>query len=195
MKPSWIKIKEWLINNHPDVIPTLNSGASSNDFNELELTIGKSMPDDFKEFYSIHNGQSHTHLSLFDGDTLLSIADVITEWKQWKDVLPTINDYCIEQFDFPAKSNPDPGIKNDWWNVLWIPITSNGSGDNYCIDLDPTAEGQKGQIIRMRHDDARRDLVSVSFRQWISDFIRDLENNVYVPSNDIGWGGVVRKDY
>jgi len=79
--------------------------------------------------------------------------------------------------------------------LLWIPITANGSGDNYCIDLDPTDEGQKGQIIRMWHDDPQRELVSSSFRQWIYDYIADLENNVYEASDDIGWGGVVRKDY
>ena len=195
MKDSWIKIKAWLTNNHPEVIPTLNAGASPSDINELELNIGTSMPDDFKEFYSIHNGQAYTHLRLFDGDILLSTSDIIAEWKQWKEVFPSINKDCIEQFGSPAVSNPDPGIKNDWWNLLWIPITANGCGDNYCIDLDPTEEGQKGQIIRMWHDDPQRELVSASFRQWISDYIRDLHNNTYEPSHDVGWGGVVRKDY
>lgn len=195
MKDSWTKIKDWLTNNHPEVISTLNTGASPDDIEKLELIIGTSMPDDFKEFYSIHNGQSYTHLRLFDGDILLSTSDIIAEWKQWKDVLPTINEGCIEQFGSPAESSPDRGIKNDWWNLLWIPITANGSGDNYCIDMDPTDEGQKGQIIRMWHDDPQRELVSPSFRQWISNYIRDLENNIYKPSYDIGWGGVIRKDY
>jgi len=195
MKDSWLKIRNWLKGNHPAVISTLNIGALPDDIKKLESLIGTHMPTDFKEFYSIHNGQSFTHLRLFDGDILLSISDIIAEWIQWKDVLPIINENCVKDFGSPAESSPDPGIKNDWWNLLWIPITANGSGDNYCIDLDPTDEGQKGQIIRMWHDDPQRELVSSSFRQWIYDYIADLENNVYEASDDIGWGGVVRKDY
>ena len=86
------------------------------------------------------------------------------------------------------------GIKNDWWNTAWIPITSNGSGDHYWIDLDPDNDGNKGQIIRMLHDHPDRELISPSFRQWITDYTNDLENGLYTTSNDIGWGGVVRRD-
>jgi len=195
MKDSWTRIKNWLAKNHPVVIATLNAGALPEDIQKLQSVIGTAMPADFKEFYSIHDGQSFTHLKLFDGDILLSISDIILEWTQWKDVIPSINEDCIKQYGSPAESTPDPGIKKDWWNSLWIPITANGSGDNFCIDLDPAIQGQKGQIIRMCHDDARRDLISPSFKQWINEYISDLENGVYEASNDIGWGGVVRKEY
>ncbi|RYE43516.1 MAG: hypothetical protein EOP48_22895 [Sphingobacteriales bacterium] len=188
MKDPWSKIKTWLTKNHPEIICTLNVGASLNDYQELELTIGTSMPDDFKEFYTIHNGQLFTHLCLFDGDILLSVCDIIREWKQWNDILPIIHTNCIEQFGSPAESNSDPGIKGDWWNPLWIPITANGSGDNICIDLDPSHKGRRGQIIRMCHDDPQRELLAPSFRQWISNYIADLENGIYEASNDIGWG-------
>lgn len=193
MKHSWIKIENWLTVNHPAVLSTLNNGAEPSDIKQLEALIGTHMPIDFKEFYSIHNGQSFTHLRLFDGDILLSIMDIINEWVVWKNVLPRIEEDWQKQVGLPVKSNPDPGIKDDWWNLLWIPITADGCGDNYCIDLDPTKEGLTGQIIRMRHDDPQRELISSSFREWIDDYVADLENNVYEASDDMGWGGVVRK--
>jgi cell wall assembly regulator SMI1 len=195
MKNYWIKIKNWLVVNHSEVISTLNVGALPSDFEDLELVIGTCVPDEFKNFYSVHNGQtSLTHLRLFDGDILLTISDIINVWKHWKNVLPEIDEHCNEMFGSSAKSSPDKGIKDDWWNPRWIPITANGSGDSYCIDLDPTDEGQKGQIIRMWHDAPQRELVSTSFRLWISDYIKDLEADVYEASNDISWGGIVRKN-
>lgn len=194
MKDSWKKIEDWMTLNHPTMIETLNIPASQYELEEIESFLGQVLPKYFKEFYSIHNGQTWTHLKLFNGDRLLSLAEIVEEWKNWNYVLPIINADTQEQFGEPATSSPELGIKNNWWNPSWIPITSNGSGDNYCIDLDPTFEGTKGQIIRMWHDDPSRELIASSFAEWISNYIKDLENGVYEPSDDIGWGGIVKKE-
>lgn len=190
----WQRIENWIKVNHPAVLETLNPGATEQDFIELESVVNSKLPEDFKDFLSIHNGQSWTHLNLFNSDRLLSIEDIIDEWKNWSNVLPELDAQCREQYGVPASSLPEEGIKNDWWNHAWIPITSNGSGDSYCIDLDPTAKGQKGQIIRMWHDVPERELIAPSFSQWISEYVNDLENNLYVPSDDIGWGGIVLEE-
>ncbi len=193
MNQAWQKIENWIKENHPIVLDTLNPGATKQDLSELENILGLDLPEDFKNFISIHNGQNWTHLNLFDSDRLLSTEDIIRDWQHWKNVLPEIDANCREMYGHPASSTPDIGIKDDWWNLSWIPITSNGSGDSYCIDLDPTSEGNQGQIIRMWHDVPERELIATSFRDWIYDYINDLESGVYESSNDIGWGGIVRK--
>ncbi|MBL7738756.1 MAG: SMI1/KNR4 family protein [Chitinophagaceae bacterium] len=194
MKQAWQKIETWIKVNHPAMLETLNVGATSQNFLELETLLEDNLPEDFKEFYSIHNGQSWTHLNLFDGDRLLSIEDIIRVWQGWKTALPEIDANCRETFGQPARSSPDTRIKVDWWNLAWIPITANGSGDSYCIDLDPDSKGTSGQIIRMWHDDPSRELIATSFRDWIYTYINDLGKGVYETSDDIGWGGIVRKD-
>ena len=70
------------------MLNTLNTGASDQDIINLSNAVSLKLPIDFIEFYKIHNGQSFTHLNLFDGDRLLSIDEIIFEWKQWNDVLP-----------------------------------------------------------------------------------------------------------
>lgn len=192
MLDSWKRIEEWLNSNVHEIISTLNPGASKEQIDDLESTLKNTLPSDFKEFMSIHNGQNYTHLKLFDGDSLLSTEDIALEWQTWKEVLPGIEESCIEQFGEPAKSSPDSGIKDDWWNSAWIPITSNGSGDHYCIDLDPAEGGTKGQIIRMLHDDPSRELIASSFHEWIEKYISDLKSGAYISSDDIGWGGVIK---
>ena len=87
---------------------------------------------------------------------------------------------------------PDKGIKNDWWNDSWIPITYDGSGNHYCLDLDPTEEGIYGQIIRMWHDDAERTLVANSFKEWIVDYKDKLVSGQMVYSED--YFGIIDKD-
>ena len=194
MKTYWTKIENWILANCPQILDTLNIGASQQEINKLESTIALKLPSDFIEFYKIHNGQRWTHLNLLDGDRLLSIDEIISEWKQWSDVLPVIDANCKEMYGEVASSTPDKGIKPFWWNFSWIPITSNGSGDNYCIDLDPTIDGIRGQIIRMLHDLPDRELIAPSFSSWINNYVTDLESGVYTISNDIGFGGIVKKE-
>jgi cell wall assembly regulator SMI1 len=194
MKEIWASIENWIKVNHPEILETLNSGATEQDFINFKSIVGLDLPEPFRDFLSIHNGQKWTHLKLFDGDRLLSMEDIIDDWESWKSVLPEIDAQCREDFGFPASSLPEKGIKDNWWNEAWVPITSNGSGDSYCIDLDPTPEGQKGQIIRMWHDVPERELIAPSFTAWINKFINDLDNGVYVRSDEIGWGGIVRKE-
>ena len=194
MKKAWQKIESWIKDNHPVMFSTLNAGATTQELIELESAIGINLPEDFKTFLSIHNGQSWTNLTLFDGDKMSSIEDIIRDWQLWEKVLPDIDADCIKMYGQPQKSIPDKGIKDDWWNSAWVPITADGSGDSYCIDLDPTSEGTHGQIIRMYHDDPGRELIAPSFRSWIEAYVTDLENGVYVPSDDIGWGGIIKQE-
>jgi cell wall assembly regulator SMI1 len=42
-----------------------------------------------------------------------------------------------------------------------------GGGDLYCVDLAPAKGGSNGQIIRFRHDSARRELVSASLSELL----------------------------
>jgi len=192
MTQAWDRIESWIKVNHPSMISTLNIGATIEDLRQLENKLGQILPEDFKKFLEVHNGQTWTHLNLFDGDRLLDTENIFCDWDTWKKVLPEIDADCTATYGQPASSSPDKGIKDDWWNMSWIPITSNGSGDSYCIDLDPTPEGTRGQIIRMLHDHPSREVIAQSFRDWIYAFVNDLERNVYEPSNDIGWGGIVR---
>ena len=194
MKDTWERIENWIKANYIEILETLNSGAKEQDFIKFKSVVGLDLPEPFRDFLSIHNGQTWTHLKLFDGYRLLSIEDIIDEWENWNSVLPEIDAQCREEYGVRASSLPEKGIKDDWWNHAWIPITSNGSGDSYCIDLDPTPEGQQGQIVRMWHDVPERELIAASFSEWISKYVNDLENGSYVPSSEIGWGGVVRKE-
>jgi cell wall assembly regulator SMI1 len=84
------------------------------------------------------------------------------------------------------QGEPEVGIRPDWWNARWIPLTYSGSGDHHCLDLDPASEGCGGQIILLWHDMPEPPLVAPGFREWLEQFADDLEAGLYVHSEESG---------
>jgi len=184
MKEIWKSIELKLLEIAPDILGNLNDGATDHEVGVLEKLITVKLPADFIEFYKTHNGQKTGSAGLIECEELLSIERIIDEWKVWKDLL--------DNKDFEDNtSTPDKGIKNDWWNALWIPITYDGSGNHYCLDLDPTDQGSYGQIIRMWHDDPERSLEAASFKEWITAYKDKLIGGQLVYSED--YFGIIDK--
>lgn len=195
MNNYWLRIENWIKAHLPGIIDTLQPAATPIDLQKLEDLVKLPLPQSFKDFLAVHNGQVWgTHLKLMDTDRLLSTEDIAMEWEGWLAVMPEINAFNLEMFGEVAGSEPDAGIKPDWWNEAWIPITSNGSGDSYCIDLDPADGGTHGQIIRLWHDIPDRELIAPSFAEWIDRFVLDLESGVYRAVDKGHWGGIVKPD-
>lgn len=169
MKDYWNRIIMYLKENNSELIATIQSGAEDKDILLLNSTFGKDLPKDFIDFYKIHNGQESYSLGLIDDEELLNTERILDEWNIWNNLLKG------GSLDFP--SNPNTGIKNNWFNPLWIPITYDGAGNHYCLDLDPSPEGIYGQVIRFWHDDSERTVEATSFGEWIDKFVIDLESN------------------
>jgi cell wall assembly regulator SMI1/molybdopterin biosynthesis enzyme len=161
---SWSRLDPWFMD-HPDELPGgLNGGASDEDIRALEAALDTKLPEDFAESLKIHNGQPGVAGDFFDGDSLLSTRGILGAWKVWHEL--------VVSGDFEGCSaEPDDGIKDDWYNVKWIPFTSNGAGDHLCLDFDPAEGGTVGQVIRVWHDDDQRTLVARSFREWLHRFV------------------------
>ncbi|MEM6300080.1 MAG: SMI1/KNR4 family protein [Bacteroidota bacterium] len=181
----WYRFESWLTKNASHLTTELNAPVSEAEVVKLEQVIDGNLPKEYIEFLRIHNGQKYDSEGLIDTEELLSTERIIEEWSVWKELL--------DEDDFnDSQSEPDKGIKSDWWNPKWIPITYDGNGNHYCIDLDPSESGTSGQIIRMWHDSAERELIASSFKEWISDYVNNLEDGQYVYSED--WGGIINKD-
>ncbi len=180
------RFDNWLQINAPHLLSIINLGATKADIDKLEKVINKKLPDDFVNFYRIYNGQDEekSREGLINSEELLSIDSIVKQWLCWKGLL---DDGTFEDIT----SEPDDGVKNDWWNPLWIPFTNDGSGNHICIDLDPATNGNVGQVMRMWHDSGYRELYATSFSDYISNYITSLENGKYIYAKD--WG-LVDKD-
>ena len=162
----------------------LNAGASEADFAELEQTLGYALPEEFKELYRVANGEADIG-SVFAGEEWLSIERIIDEYNIWQELYQ--NGTFQEDDGTPYGCEPEAGIKPDfWWNPKWIPLSADGGGNGKMIDLDPSEQGTAGQIIQMWHDDEAREKVANSLREFLQNYVRDLEAGLYVLDAEFG---------
>jgi cell wall assembly regulator SMI1 len=181
----WTRFEAWLAANAPQLIGELNPGATDAELRELAMAIGTELPTDFVAFYRIHNGQQREASGLFNGEELLAVSRILDEWTIWNDLLKS------GDFD-GATSAPDIGVRADWWNPLWLPLTYDGAGNHCCLDLSPAPGGTRGQVIRMWHDDDERTLLASSLTEWTTQYVTALEAGEYVFSED--YDGIVSVD-
>jgi cell wall assembly regulator SMI1 len=186
MNELWDRLKSWLVQNAPELLETLQPGASEERIAALEKHFGATLPDDYRTFLQLCNGQAaDAQFGFYDGE-LLSTDNVKFQWDVWKKLLDanTFSGY---------QSQPQEGVKNDWWNSCWIPFTNDGSGNNLCLDLDPEGDGKVGQVITMWHDSSERELIFPNFTGWLENVVDGLESGEIVFSLEeyaglVNWG-------
>lgn len=123
----------------------LQPGATEEDLQLVEETLGVTLPEEMKSFYSIHNGQVwNTGVNAFVRN--LTLSPTVKIIKNWQ--------FLQEEFDPDDETEleNEEGIKPFLWNPKWIPIAENGGGDYVCIDTDPSEAGTSGQILYYWHD-------------------------------------------
>ncbi len=186
MKDTWEKIETWLGANVAGVLATLLPPASLQEIQRAEEILGVTLPDDVRESYSIHNGQALDQQTagygLVAGHELLRLSYVTAAWRGYK--------AQYDEGSFDVMPEPAEGVKDDFWNPKWIPITTIGTTEHYCVDLDPGPGGTMGQIILWNRD-GHRSVVARSFRDWLHAFAQDLEEGEYTVArqsytNEVG---------
>lgn len=184
MEHTWKKFEEWLAQHWPEGLVRLNPPATDGQIAELERRLETQLPLDFVACLKIHNGQNGFS-SLFDGMEFLSCDEIYSQWFVWKGLFDSgdFKDLCSE---------PDKGIKNDWWSPKWIPFTHNGGGDHLCLDLDPTASGSVGQVISMWHDMEARELKATSFGEYFQAYVAGVLSGKYVYAEE--YGGLINAE-
>ncbi len=173
---AWRRLEETLGTARPALLKTLLPGATGEDVMVLAAAVRQRLPREAEQFFRAHNGQRdiprcafiHVGGPLGSDFRLLSLKEVIREWRLWNELL------AKGEFR-KRKSLPDPGIVDDWYQPGWIPITEDGLGNSHCIDLSPAEGGTTGQIILMWHDQEARPLVAKSLTEWLDGLAASFE--------------------
>lgn len=138
----------------------LQLGASDEDFQLIENTLGVTLPEEMKSFYRVYNGQiwEYGGNPFVRNLTLSPTIEIIENWN-----------FLQEEFDPDDGFEPDfgEGIKPVLWNSKWIPIAENGGGDYLCIDTDPSESGVVGQVLYYWHDWGNRSVEANSLIEFI----------------------------
>ena len=184
MNKEFDKFKQWLSLNYSDGLLDLNPPATDAEIEELTIALGVDLPKDFIDVLRIHNGQKGESAWLFDSQEFLSTHRIIEEFNIWKNLLNS---------ELQGKlSTADEGVKNDWYNLNWIPFTTDGCGNHYCLDLSPSPTGKKGQVITLWYESSEREIVSGSFTQWFEEYVIELFSGELIYSKE--YNAIVYKD-
>lgn len=159
----------------------LKASAGDEEIEQVEATIGVSFPDDLKELYHIHNGESRSGPGFFFGLQFLSLEEMVSEWKIWSELEPeyqTMGDHY---------SIPSGWIKEQYINRHWIPFCHDGGGNHLGIDLSPAEHGVVGQVINFGRDEEMKYVIARSLGEFIH-FMRDtVRHGNYTIEEDDGF--------
>lgn len=175
---SWRRIENQLRRSRPAVLKSLGKGATQREIRDLEGQVRVTLPLEFKESLAIHNGQSMGVSLIPDpevdgfGFRLMTTEEIVSEWNRWKELSD------MGEFDENISLGADEIRGELWWQEGWIPFAENGSGDSYCIDMNPSQGGKRGQVIVMNHESPRRELLSASFGGWLHMLANILDGKV-----------------
>ncbi|OUM55678.1 hypothetical protein BVG19_g5253 [[Candida] boidinii] len=180
IKEIWELFDDWLKENWVQGYNNLAHPATDEEIEILEENLGVKLPGDYKESLKCHNGQIGYQFT-FKNNEYLSIDKVYHYRNLWKDIK------ISGKLDgLTSKIYDNEPISNEWYNINWIPITHDGAGNHYCLDLDPdlNKNGKIGQIITMWHDSDSRSIISYSFKEFFADFVMDVLDGKTVYSDD-----------
>ncbi len=151
----WHTVRSWLQREHPDVLQQFNPPACAEAVAAAEAELGVSLPDDYKAFLALADGQDDCAAFVGLG-ALMPIAEVAS------------TKLMGEEREVPAAC-AGPGVRAVDCATGWIPISRSARGRDYlCIDLDPAPEGTRGQIIEYVADGDARPLIAKSFADLLS---------------------------
>ncbi len=180
---TWERILKWLEVNAPETLETLNPGASFAAIEEIEQFLEVRFPEAVRDFLLRCNGQHTKSIAVFpDYYFLLPLAEIRQNWEIEKKVLsenPALaEEVAYEEFSSIVKTG-SPKVRACYWHLKWIPVAYCLTGDLYCLDFAPTAQGQSGQVIEFWHDADMRDLIAHSFEELLARYADDLEKGLY----------------
>lgn len=158
---SWSRLDAWRRTLPTDAPEPFRGPASDDDLRALEAGLGVALPEAWRESLMLHDGQEPGRTEPFGGETLLSARQILAQWSIWRGLVAS-GDLA------DCEGEPEPGIRGDWYNLKWIPLTYNGGGDHLCVDLDPDEGGRIGQVIRVWHDSPERERVADGVGEWLA---------------------------
>ena len=138
----WQEIQQSLLVIAPSIGESFQKPAEESQIKALEDAVAQPLPESFKEYLRTFNGQAQSDSPhYFMGYNLLLPTDEIIET------------YQMQEEDFEGESiadelNPNK-IQSVLWDKGWVPFTDFEATTRICIDLNPAANGVKGQVIML----------------------------------------------
>ncbi|MDH6351805.1 internalin A [Brevibacillus sp. 1238] len=168
----------------PGIAEAFHPPASLEEIQRAEAELGMKLPGELKELYQVCNGEKENGPGLFFGLPLLSLTDLVAEWKIWADLE---SDYAIEGDHY---SVPPGWIKERYINRCWLPISKDWGGNHLGLDLDPDEQGKSGQVINFGRDEHVKYVIAhnlTEMLQFIHDTAKAKNYSIHEEEDQLFW--------
>lgn len=159
LKHTWKRIRSWCDTHYSELGDTLNWPATETQIEDLELTIGYTLPTAIRDSYLCYDGQeleSNNSCSdgLFFGLPLLSLEQIAEEWRFWRSVDDDDTTGANPEVKGWMSSCPAGWIRSEYSCRGWIPLITDRVGNYIGVDLSPNPQGggSPGQVILFGRD-------------------------------------------
>jgi cell wall assembly regulator SMI1 len=130
IRASWQRIERWLARHaHGHELPP---GALPEEIERAEAVLGVKFPPDLQVSYLLHDGSGE--IQVFDHGALMPLDAVTVVWELMRDILR------------------EPETPPEAWDLAFIPISDDASGDHLVVDTQPPGGGPPGQILFWWHE-------------------------------------------
>lgn len=155
----------------PPLLERLGESATEEELLAFEQKFGAALPEDFKALHRMFSGQKDDKPFLFEGERWISLAEIpawqakITDYLErhfgtdWHSI--TMPVYNRDHEDDPTNAEAtffDSGIvKNTLYSDKWLPLFAVDENCIACLNADPDAEGEIGQIVEIQLAETLKD--------------------------------------
>ena len=197
MNTQWQWLENWLVKNAPEVINDLNDGCSLEQLLEVENEIGIELPQSFKEFYLIHNGQKdEDYFGLFYGVSLLPLNKIVEEMSVWNGIIDEFGEAEMkESFDKYETSFMPNKLKAKYASKKWLPFAIICDNCYLGLDFEPEIDGTVGQVINFGREEEQKAVLADSFEEFIDWYMQELERGNYLIYEKDGYKQFIPKEY
>jgi cell wall assembly regulator SMI1 len=181
MKTTWQAIKGELSRIAPHKAASLNRPAMEQELQDVETKLDCILPDDFKDYLRIFNGQKEVDYlnPLFAYQSFLSTSNLLTHWQMLMD------NWSNEPPIAHIKENK---VKSMFWTAKWIPFAENeGGSSQLCIDLNPGKNGIYGQVLQLHFGqdlEADEVVIANSFSEFSQELLKRLQTGNFMIEDD-----------
>lgn len=159
LRHTWNRIRSWCETQYEEMGDTLNWPCTEAELDDLEMTIGFTLPSSVRDSYLCCNGQeleSSNSCSdgLFFGLALLSIDQIAEEWRFWRAVDEDPMTGSNAHVRAMMSSCPPKWVREEYSCRGWIPLVTDHVGNYIGVDLSPhpSGGGAPGQVIIFGRD-------------------------------------------
>ena len=173
----WSNVETWLEVNSPTTLVRLSTGANAKDVSRIETTFDVTLPSEFRESLTIHDGETETEAWVFGEHSLLSVNQMVRTWRKARKLQKSMDTSDWDFADFPIQ------MVQGAFNSKWIPFAHDGAGGELCIDLDPSSNGFRGQVIQTTSE-GQYWFVAETFTDFMQLFLDQLTQGAYDKVGD-----------